>query len=65
MKLSDFFKINKTKVNDFAMQVGVVRSAVYSYAKGEKVPSRETMQKIYKLTNGQVTPNDFYDLKTD
>lgn len=27
-----------------------------------KIPRKEMMRKIYKLTNGQVQPNDFYDL---
>jgi len=67
MKLETYLKINKIPVATFAGLVGVDRCAVYSYflsKKGEprKFPSPETMRKIINVTNGHVTPNDFYDL---
>ena len=67
MKLETYLKTNKLAVASFAKSIGVLRYAVYSYfsrdgKKPKKFPSPETMQKIVVVTNGAVTPNDFYDL---
>lgn len=38
------------------------RSTIRRYRSGEQLPTRAVMQRIYRWTNGAVTPNDFYDL---
>lgn len=44
----------------FAAQLGVSRTAVDRYTKHERIPTIANMIKIYRVTKGLVTPNDFY-----
>ena len=36
--------------------------AVNKWTTGARIPRRKEMQFIYELTNGQVSPDDFYNL---
>ena len=63
MKLEQYLKENDKAVADFADEISTSRQAVYSYVRGEKIPSADTMAKIYQVTGGLVSPNDFYDLE--
>lgn len=49
-------------VGDMADKIGVTPSAVYLWINGSRVPDRKYMAKIFDLTDGQVQPNDFYEL---
>ena len=46
-----------------AEQIGVTPSAVYRYADGTRIPGRETMPKLVKLTGGAVTANEFFGIE--
>ena len=37
-------------------------STIYRYESGVRLPQREAMADIYRLTDGLVMPNDFYAL---
>jgi len=38
---------------------GVSRSAVIKWCRGERFPMPGQLRRIYEVTNGEVTPNDF------
>lgn len=40
--------------------IGVGGVTVCRYENGERIPPREIMEQIIKLTKGEVTPNDFF-----
>lgn len=63
MKLADWLKMTKMRQYVFARRVGVTSSMVSDYCHGRAVPQRlDVVEKIFRETDGQVTPNDFYDL---
>ena len=62
MKLHDYLKEQNIPITSFANSVGVRRQAIHSYISGEKYPSPKTLKRIVEITNGEVMPNDFYDL---
>ena len=47
-----------------AARLGVTELSVIKYEAGNTIPSKEVMRRIYKTTDGAVTPNDFFDLET-
>lgn len=61
MKLDEY--LNKTGMthSDFAKLIGCEQPTVTRYVKG-RIPSRDVILRISQVTNGAVTPNDFYDL---
>lgn len=42
--------------------VGVTRQCWFDWEKGKRTPGYCYMIRLYVLTDGTVTPNDFYDL---
>lgn len=62
MKLQEYLKTNKISVIAFAKKLGRSRAAVYRYLDGSIPKNEEDIQKIYLLTGGCVTANDFYNL---
>jgi transcriptional regulator with XRE-family HTH domain len=62
MKLKKWLKINNSTIKHFAAELGVSCKQVHKYIKGEAIPRYELMILIFELTNGEVTPNDFYDI---
>lgn len=61
MKLQTYLDKSGTSRANFALQVGVTTEAVRLWVRGQRMPDRESMEKIRVATNGQVAPNDFYD----
>ena len=65
MKLSDWIKENKLSYSQAANKFGIINinpaTNVQRYAKGERIPHPKVMFKIFKATNKQVQPNDFYE----
>ncbi len=60
MKLSDYLAKNKISPNKFGEMLGVKsRMTIYRYLNYSRVPSKKMMQKIFELTEGQVTWHDF------
>lgn len=60
MKLAKYLKKQKLKISHLATEFGVVHCVVRRWCIGEVIPDRKNMQKIFKWSNGEVTPNDFY-----
>lgn len=66
MTLLDWLRENSVTLTEFAHQAQISRvQYVWKYVKGTAIPSAPNMMKIFKATNGSVTPNDFYGLGTD
>jgi transcriptional regulator with XRE-family HTH domain len=47
---------------DFGALIERTRQAVHRYRTGERVPDQTTLEKIFEVTGGAVTPNDFFGL---
>jgi len=67
MRLTEYLKANKITQQNFlqcAIDVGGEFSihAVSKWCQGQRIPRQDEMYIIYRLTDGQVTPNDFYNL---
>ena len=59
MTLKEFLSNNKIQIGAFADLIGTSRRSVEYYLEG-RVPRKNTLQKIQEVTDGQVTPNDFF-----
>jgi hypothetical protein len=59
-KLARYLKETKVKPINFADIIGVDRSTISRILSGARIPRRETIQKIEAVTNGAVTPSDFF-----
>jgi predicted transcriptional regulator len=63
MRLEKYLQDYSISAADFAGQIGAKsRATVYRYIKGIRMPEVEVMTKIFEVTNGQVTANDFYNI---
>lgn len=62
MRFANWLSLNGHTPASFAKLRGWSRVRVGRYASGARVPDKTAMREIYLTTNGQVTPNDFYDL---
>ena len=47
---------------DFGALIERTRQAVHRYRTGDRMPDQATMEKIFEVTGGAVTPNDFFGL---
>jgi len=65
MKLGDYLSLSGESFADFSKKLGVTSMTLYRWARNKSVPRRSQMAAIYKITNGAVTPGDFYDLHED
>ncbi len=61
MKLSAYLGDQKLTNNEFGVMVGATSEAVRLWARGDRIPSREFMDKIKTTTRGLVEPNDFFE----
>ena len=62
MKLISFLRLNKLSDLAFAESLGVSRAGVRKWMYGQRVPRADEMLKIIAATNGDVMPNDFFDV---
>jgi transcriptional regulator with XRE-family HTH domain len=62
MKFKEYIKKNKISVPKMCKELGIDYVTMNSYRYNDAIPRRENMQKIYKATNKEVKPNDFYGL---
>lgn len=67
MKLKNYIEKEGLSLGRFAEKIIVDRKqiterAVYNYAYEVRIPRPEIMREIVKVTNGEVMPNDFYEL---
>jgi transcriptional regulator with XRE-family HTH domain len=58
--LNDWLIQNDIDRAAFAKRLGVSNAAVGRYCIGERIPEREVMVKIMKLTKGEVDANSFF-----
>ena len=64
MKLRAWLDGREISNGDFGSRIGRTAEAVRRYAAGERVPDRDTMPLIVRETEGEVQPNDFFDIET-
>lgn len=61
MKLATYLESEKLTDAAFARSIGVERQAVGRYKAGERFPEKPILLRIYEVTDGKVTANDFAD----
>lgn len=59
MKLRAYLREQGIKTEDFAKRLKVSKSAVAMWERGERMPRRDALARIAKITDGEVTANDF------
>lgn len=63
MNLQAYITRERLTIGEFARRIQVrSHTTVHRYKRGEKIPRRDVMRRIYIATGGNVAPNDFYDL---
>tara|TARA_R100001198_G_C5241061_1_gene218482 strand:- start:1886 stop:2077 length:192 start_codon:yes stop_codon:yes gene_type:complete len=62
MKLREYLMENAISTPKFAKKLGVKLTTMNSYRYDVSIPNKTNMKKIYKATEKQVKPNDFYEL---
>lgn len=62
MTLSDYLDTERVSASALAEKLGVSVSTITRAAKGEVLPSRDLMGKLFEETGGAVTPNDFFGI---
>ena len=62
MKLSEYIKNKNLPYAEVAELLGVDPQAIYYWISGERIPKPENMRKIFEITGGAVTANDFFNL---
>ncbi len=55
----EYLKENNYTYRSFAKAIGTTHVSVVNYAYGRYSPNKKTMQRIYEVTNGLVTPDSF------
>lgn len=67
MKLEQFRTAKKLSFGGLAKLLGLegdsAATTVWRWCKGNRTPKPEYISKIYKITQGKVQPNDFYETK--
>jgi len=61
MKMEKYLKNNGFSLAAAAEDLEVTRQAVSLWEKGQRIPKKPQMQKIFDWSNGQVTAMDFYE----
>lgn len=59
MDLQSWLTEQKISHAEFAVRVGATKHAVGKWVRGERMPRPVVMEKIGRITEGQVTANDF------
>lgn len=62
MRLEEWLKKKERSVAWFAQQVGVPHSTIYRIIADRRSPTHQVMEKIIRETNGEVLPNDFFEI---
>ncbi len=63
MKLKAYRATVGLTQSKLAELVGVSELSIVKYESGATIPSADTMRRIYQVSSGAVTPNDFYALQ--
>lgn len=59
MRLAEYLKDRKLSDGKFAEKIGKSRQTVHRYKNGERFPEKDALNKIFEVTGGAVTANDF------
>lgn len=59
MKLKEYLKQNHIRKGDFAKKIPVHPTTLYRWISDSCLPGRLAIERINKLTKGQVTQEDF------
>lgn len=62
MKLSEYLERNNLSLAQLAEQCGTSASTMLRMREAEVAPSKRVAEAVWKATDGQVTPNDLFDL---
>ena len=62
MKLREYIKNNNFTIESFSDLCNVSYTTFIKWVYDKRIPSKNYMKIIYKKTNGEVTPNDFYNI---
>lgn len=57
-----WLKLKEMSIKEFAEKIGKTESLVHKYLYGDVIPKHETIVKIYRVTLGAVTADDFHGL---
>ena len=60
MKLKEYLCLKRQSIEDFSRDLGLSYAAVRLYVNAGRGPTPKVMRRIVDITNGAVTPNDFY-----
>lgn len=61
MTLAEYITDLKISPEKFAETLdGISAGALRKWMSGERIPRKEQMEKIFEVTSGKVTPNDFF-----
>ena len=60
MTLSEYLETNSLTLEAFGELIGRDKSTVSLLRRGKTKPDRETVDRIHRATDGQVTANDFF-----
>lgn len=63
MQLTQWLEKENKTVADMARDLCLAHPVVLRWSNGSRIPSKENMQKIIVYTNGEVQPNDFYEVQ--
>jgi hypothetical protein len=64
MKLTDWCKKHSVRPSLLPALLRVKQQTVSRYLLEQRMPDPKIMQRIFEVTDGEVTPNDFYRLST-
>ena len=67
MKLQDYLQDHNLTHSDFQkkaqeVDADISQGAIAKWVLDKRIPRKEDMKIIYRITKGKVTPTDFYDL---
>lgn len=63
MRLADYLDQNGIKRTAFAAKIGVSPATVTGWCEDAFWPGKENAKRIWRATDGAVTPNDFMDAR--
>jgi hypothetical protein len=63
MRLSDYLEQEGASHEAFARSIGVHSTTVYRLCSGLSFPKSSTLKRIFEITAGKVTPNDFLSVR--
>ena len=63
MDLKKYLESHGLSISKFAKMCDLPEITVTKYKYGDRIPNKANMKKIYSVTNNEVTPDDFYNLK--